>query len=371
MLRWIILAVLVVVIAAAATVLVQTTPSESLAVNYPVKPAASKVEGPQPHVVVDGDLAYHFDTKPQKIKFSRDWVIKNDGKGELTLRLEAPPCSCTVANFGKDGKTTVMVPPGGQIPIHFTWETRTYTGHYRKPAIVLTNDLERPKLEFVAEGTIQPALVVYPTTDIDLMEVSTDETSHSARVALYSPDRPEMKILKLSSSKPELITLTSEPLKEEDLKHLKVKAGYRINVALKQGMPLGAFREEIVVHTDHPEQPEMTLSVSGKMVGPITLVPERLRMPNVSSSDGGQGKVTLLVRGRRETKFEVEQKPEKFKVEVVPGDNLTKVSKYEMIVTIPPGTPAGVIEDLVVLRTDHPQAPEVRIPLNLYVRDAR
>ena len=38
-----------------------------------------------------------------------------------------------------------------------------------------------------------------------------------------------------------------------------------------------------------------------------------------------------------------------------------------MTVTVPPGTPGGLVDDRIVLKTDHPQAGEIKIPVSIYV----
>jgi hypothetical protein len=41
-----------------------------------------------------------------------------------------------------------------------------------------------------------------------------------------------------------------------------------------------------------------------------------------------------------------------------------------LTVTVPPGTPNGVISAPIILKTDHPQATELKIPINIIVRSA-
>src|SRR5262245_4570233 len=118
MMRWILFAVLAVALTATATVVLQflqgeATPTVSA---HSVDPAA-KAKGPQPRAVVEGELIYKFGSKAQNIKFERDFVIKNEGQADLTLRLQAPPCSCTVAGFqskvNEPSTTEKVVPPKG------------------------------------------------------------------------------------------------------------------------------------------------------------------------------------------------------------------------------------------------------------------
>ena len=104
----------------------------------------------------------------------------------------------------------------------------------------------------------------------------------------------------------------------DDCKAMKVEKGRRITINVKGDMPLGYFREEVVIKTDHPKQPELKLTVAGKMVGPISASPERVLFKLVHSPQGDTGAVTLTVRGLRPTKFEVERKPEKLEVGITP-----------------------------------------------------
>ena len=369
--RWILLAGLVVAITAAATIVLQYMPEDEPpprgGVNYPAPPVA---KGPQPNAEVVGDPIYKFDMAAQHTKLEKDWVIKNNGEGDLEIKIGPPACSCTVARFeeGKDSKT---IKPKESATIHLSFETRDYQGRYHKAATLLTNDARHQTIEFSAEGTIRPAVTVYPYENLTVpfQEISNDEPDHKLGVAVYSPDKPDLKITKLESSRPDLILATQEPMTEEDCKALKIKSGTRVHLDVKAGMPLGSFREEVAIATDHPRQPEIRLTLVGKVVGPISVNPERLRLPDVSSSQGAEKKLRLLVRGKRPTRFEVIGKPDRFLVEVVPGVDVAKTGLYELVITIPPGIPPGEIEDLIVLKTDHPQAGEVKIPVNVYVRD--
>jgi hypothetical protein len=117
--------------------------------------------------------------------------------------------------------------------------------------------------------------------------------------------------------------------------------------------------------------------VAGTVVGPITAVPEAIRRNGVPGPAGQVFAVTLCVRGRDVTRFDLEAAPEKLKVRIAPADEkaeaaaaAAKVRKYRMTVTVPPGTAPGVIAGPIVLKTNHPQAGEVKIPVHLVVLGA-
>src|SRR3954447_3822367 len=64
--RWLILAILVVALTAAGTLVLQTLPADSSTPGKIEYPAPLATEGPKPKVVVDGDLTHHFDNMAQE-----------------------------------------------------------------------------------------------------------------------------------------------------------------------------------------------------------------------------------------------------------------------------------------------------------------
>ena len=133
-------------------------------------------------------------------------------------------------------------------------------------------------------------------------------------LAVFSPERPALKLTKLATSKPDFIVAKVVPLTAEECKQLKTRAGNRVNIEIKPGMPLGTFREELIIETDHPDQPKVTLTLVGSTAGPISVMPNSLRIVTVNGKDGASGQVTLLVREGRSTNFKVAHKPEKIEV---------------------------------------------------------
>jgi len=368
MVRWVLLAVAVMILSTVATVALQFIPTSSTSHDEPpAYPTAGKTDGPEPKAEVDGALTHNFGTMSQRNKGRKTWNVKNVGPGDLHLKKGPSTCSCTIASLKEGEEATLKT--GESTEIVLEWETRENNGKYEKSASIVTDDPQQPKLDFVVTGTVRPAVMIYPPDGvISFLEVSNDEGGTN-KIALTSPDKPDMKVTKIVSSKPDFIETKLRDLTAEEKKALSAEGGYAVDVVLKKGMPIGAFSEELVVSTDHPLQSEIKLRVVGKSVGPITVVPERLRMLNVSSKNGGTAEMTIWVRGREETTtFTVAQAPKGLKIAVVPGGNPTKgATMYRMTVQVAPGTPSGTIEDQIVLKTDHPMAGEVKIPVNIFL----
>jgi Protein of unknown function (DUF1573) len=376
---WIILAALAVGLTAAVTVAIPlfTPDSSSSEPGFPA-PVAGKGDGPVPVVEVDGDLTHKFGVMAQDTDAKHSWVFKNSGAGPLELRNIRTDCSCTVIQLGKaetpseKRPLSLSVPPGGTETIDVEWKTNKVDGPYRKTATIGTNDPSHPEINLLVEGTVRPAIILVPGEGaVNFQTVSNDE-SYKRLVGIYSGDLPDTKLTGVVSSNPAMIGVESRPMTADEAKQSKAEKGFILEVTLKMVPHLGSFAEEILIQTDHPLKKEVRIPVLGRLTGPITLTPDRVVLRDVTSSNGGGLDLTMWVRGRTSAQFAVEKKPESLDVafEPIPQPAASKGSKYKMTIKVIPGTPSGKILGEIVLKTDHPQATEVKVPVDILVQGA-
>jgi hypothetical protein len=362
MLRWITLAVVVVALVGAATFMSLNTTTANLKALPPPPPPT----GPSALFVLVEPATFEFGTMSQHSSGKHTWEIKNAGAVDLALTLGSTTCSCTVAKLNGVEKPTLVVKPSESTKIDVEWQTKVFHDDYSQGVTLTTNDPSRPSVSINVHGKIYPPVIVVPGEQISYGTV-TNEESQLAKVAIYSQDRPETKLTKLTTSRPDFLIANSQSLPAEDCKALKVQAGYRVTVEMKPGMPLGRFQEELVIETDHPGRPELKLTITGNTRGSISVIPDRLSMPSVSTHRGATRDLTLLVRDGRPTKFEVAYRPEKLDVKITPDDTPTQKGRYKLTVTVPRGTSAGSVDGDIILKTDHPRASQMKIPVTVLI----
>jgi hypothetical protein len=182
-----------------------------------------------------------------------------------------------------------------------------------------------------------------------------------------------VKILKATSTNPDLLAINPRPLTPEEAKAIKAEKGYRVEVVLKPTNKLGPFSEEVLIETDHPHKSEIRFRVVGTVTGPITFVPDRVNIRGATSSDGGTAKLKIVVRGRTSVKFDVQHKPEALNLTIEPiaQPEGAKGSLYWMNVKVIPGSQPGRIVDEIVLKTDDPLASELKVPVDFLIEGAR
>jgi Protein of unknown function (DUF1573) len=366
MTRWIGLACALIVLTGAGTFLYQAIPDS---VPEPTMELHRRIEGPLPKLELIGAKVHEFGTLAMNVKGSHTWQFKNVGQGPLEVWLEQTSCSCTVAQLKtKEGepKKTVTIAPGDSVPLEVTWEGRKWAPRFGQTASVGTNDPDNETVNLTILGKIVAPVEVEPSESVTFPEFSAEE-SHRQTVVIVSPDRPDLKLTKLVSSKPGIIAAEAKPMTPEELQRRKVKSGYEVTIEIKPGLSPGGFSEELMVETDHPNRPSLKLAIVGRTYGPISVVPSGLVMPSVASRQGASQDLKLIVRGADRPRFEVASKPEKIQVAIAREEKAGAEGLYRITVTVPPGTSPGVLNVPIVLKTDHPKIHEVKIPVQIYI----
>jgi hypothetical protein len=372
MTRWIIIIVIVIVLTAVATFFTQNVSNSEVG---PTPIAVNESKGPQPKVEIAGPLVYDFGKMSQMRTDTHTWEVKNVGDADLELWMHESTCSCTIAKLsgatamGAE-KPKVRVKPKQTTPIDLQWETKTFEHEYVKGATIGTNDPSRPYFTLNVKGVVFPPVTIYPPEMITLNGISNEENTY-ATVAVFSMDMPAMKLTRLSTGRPAIFTTNQTPLTKKDRDQLKVPGGgYRVDLVVKPGLPLGQFSDTLVIETDHPLRKEVKISINGYATGPISIVPNQVRMTGVNGQRGGTHSLSMLVRGGKEVNFKVVKKSEKIDVTIAPYDAPNQKGRYRLTVAVPPGSSPALIQDDIVIETDHPKAAEIKIPVRITITNS-
>ena len=329
-----------------------------------------------PEVEVTSALTHDFGIMAQESEGKYGWIFQNKGKGILELRNLGTDCSCTIAQIGKtdaQGKTMLPVDPGKEERVELTWNTRQINGAYKKSAKIGTNDPRQPFVMLSVEGKVYPAVQVIPADSVLSFQTISNDEPAVRKAFIFSKDRPELQVTRLVSDNPAELEVKSRPMTAEELAAIDIKAGIALEMTFKPSGELGEFRHEVLAEIDHPDKREVRLQVVGTVTGPVTFSPSRAIIHNATSSDGGSVNLIVWVRGRTGTKITLEQAPAGIDATFteiahppdIPG------TRYRMTVRVAPGTDPGQIQGELLLKTDHPQAAQIRVPVDALVVGSR
>ena len=369
--RWIGLVVAIVGISAAIPLVVNTLPADKDArgLKYP---AVEIPTGPIGKLLIDGEPRFNFGNTSVHTSGKHAFSLKNVGEGNLKIKPGTTSCQCTVVEFdptlqGENVKGEIVLKPGESTEINVGWTPKS-AGKFSQQVTIQTNDPVQPEVVFAITGNAYPPLVTMPEQPVYDVPSVDNEKPLTMYLAVSSFDEPSFKITEMRSTTPSLITASHTPLSENELKELKWKTGYKVEIVLHPTTELGSFNDMLIIKTDHSGENELQVPIRGRRTGAISAIPEVIRF-SANQEKGGQNVSLLMVRGHEGTTFEVQDKPQHVNVRIEAADPSPgeKVQKFKVFTDVAPGTPADVIRGDIVLKTSHPKVSVVKIPVQIPV----
>jgi len=360
-----------------------TTPSASSPDTSPsTRPTASVLtESGLTVVGGDGDLgdADYGDVK------SAAFTVRNDTPTSLTLYAADKSCECAGVEIQPS-----RVGPGQTATVSIRWEPKLsqyHTDYIRLRTTIQAMESPRLSLPLEARGRIKPTLLLnLPKGFLDfgkllLADVRSGRKELAVEVFTQKPEKKDFR-LEVKSLSPGLIVGMPEPLTADRLLAHQAVAGYRFVVRPTEALPAGAFRETVRLTSDLYPGRDLDLTVEGILEhGLVSLSRDRIDLPARIPLDRGYicPPLEVELRGESGRSLKVARVEPPFlvaSVEPVPG----RENVWRLQVRIPAGEQElrktlsaeqlseyisyGFNSGAIVLESDHPRVPVIRIPVS-------
>ena len=336
-----------------------------------------------PNVEVD-QAKHDFGTLDVETVGRHEFVLTNRGSRPAKLSKGTVTCSCVLSELAQ-----TELAPGESTRVILEWRSKGRIGPYRQSGTIRVDPGDREIIlsvegRFVSIAYADPAYV-------DFGKISTSEPAASA-VRFYSLLDEPITVAGYDYSDPATakhFDINTTPLPAAQLQGEKgAKSGLAARITLKPGLPCGPIRQTITFQTNLKQRPAITVQVQGTVTSDITVVGRgwneeagRLSLGAVKSQEGTQRVVVLSARGpyRKDVHFKlVSVSPAFLKArleEIAPGPNPTAVHT-KLTIEVPKGQPSGSYIEApesrlgeIVLRTNHPYLPELKIPIAFIVEE--
>lgn len=316
--------------------------------------AAESADAAKPKAVVPQPV-HDAGTVPTGQQIVHDFVIQNQGEAALEITSVRPACGCTVAEYDR------TIAPGGSGKIHAVLDTSTFAGAIAKGITVLTNDPAQPRLELTVKADVRPHLTANPGFARFLQPQHSEPGVVEQRVWTKSFD--DLQILGVTSPYP-FLKVTHSPIADAADRHEDgVGPQHELTFVLDYTQaPVGSLADYVVVETNHPQQPQLKIPVSG-FVRPLVVV-----TPNAADfgaleldADGAFGSVILKHYGSQPLEISAAET-------TIPGvevaiEPVEEGREFKVLVQLPPDMPKGPFDGTISLSTNNPRKPTVEIPL--------
>jgi len=319
-----------------------------------------------------------------------EFVFTNAGDQPLTLQQSKETCGCCTCVCETKLPDGGKIPPHESAPVTLKWTIKRFTGAYHQSSTILTNDPRRPEVMLAVAGRLVPAVRALPGQFV-FSGLLVGETA-SGEVRVYGYRSEPLKITECRLSDPassQFFETAVVPLSAEEVaQETDARNGFSLRVTLKPGLPLGPFRQDIVLGTNLDSAAKLEVPVQGRITSPVSIAGPGwdsraglLKFPPVDGQAGARRSLMLLVRGphSKATTFRLARVvPECLTVEL----GQTKASadgestRTPLVIRIPAGSPPGSHlgppqGDLgqIEIDTNHPQQPQLRLLVSFAVKE--
>jgi hypothetical protein len=339
--------------------------------DFPDSGCATDVLAP-PRLVFDLPTGVlDFGEVRQGVTIEKQVAFRNAGKGLLCIRdVPKTGCGCVKARFVGEKR---RFEPGESGAISVTLNTAGRSEKQTKSVTVSSNDPESMLRSFQVTALVTLGLIAPERLDFGRGPAREPAT---VEVLLKSPlADPDWTVTEVVGGKRPNGTSTAYTFSVEDVADPRFREK-RLKVTHPGLEKEGFVQDNVVVKTSHPERPEIVLTAAFQVTPPIVTnlarialgyspsgvpaAPVRLHLvatkvpfkvlsvafePPGGAPAGRDGSGFLETHGPRES-----------------GDGWWVDVKYDGLVR-----PPGSLEAILVVKTDHPRMPEVRIPVSATV----
>jgi hypothetical protein len=287
--------------------------------------------------------------------------------------------------------TDTTIPPGNTAKVTLRWDAKGEAREFHETANVLSNDPDHPVVQLVIRGWVTQRLRAMPTS-VTFGQVSSSDGA-TAQFDLFSYYDDELEIVSHEWVDPETAGFFDarwEPLPAARIsQEPHAQDGVRVLLTLKSGLPLGRINQTIRLTTNLSEAPPVEVPLGGKVASDVSIFASReiynadlnlLKLGIVRTTERKVARLSVWVRGpgREDVTIAVgEVVPDLLDVRLGEPKRVNRgnVIMYSLTVTIPRGSPPvsrlgsekGEL-GRIVIKTSHPQAPEIPIRVRFAVQ---
>ena len=255
-----------------------------------------------PKVTVVGKAEYDFGVGQRNSKMKHTFVVRNVGDQPLTLKKGETTCKCTLSELKDD-----EVLPGETAEVLLDWKLLTMGDKFRQSATINTNDPNNERLSLSIYGSVVDLVKLEPS-ELVLSSVSVSQGTDITFLLLgYTTDTLAIESHEFTNEETRaFFDLTFEEASVDAVKeHENAKCGAVGTLTIKPGLPLGPINQTIHMTTDVKDVGTLDMSVTGSVVGDISILGTRkyrsklslLVLGAVDRNEGIQEKLRILVKG--------------------------------------------------------------------------
>lgn len=249
-------------------------------------------QGPEsaPTGVSFSTLEHEFGRITDEESPTADITIRNDSESAVNVVEVRPLCSCLTPTLEER-----VIPAGGTVALRVQFNSKMQQGKVRKAVLVRT---DHPSAK---ETSIYFSVFVNPWVRREPMGISFGELRRGERPepkeVRIAGRRPGFKVTKVTSTHPNFhVTRASE--REVDFDG-ETRREFVYRVVFGGGESVERSDGQLIFETNDPVSPRVICSVTGAVVGPLRVVPDRVVALTRPANGAFRQSVTFMHREKK------------------------------------------------------------------------
>lgn len=341
-----------------------------------------------PRVAVDQEK-HDFGKADVGVTGRHRFVFTNTGNEPLVLARGKSTCGCCTCVCAVRLPERAIA-PGESAKVTLEWKSKLYVGSFRQTATIATNDPNRREVPLLVTGRFAGPVGVVPS-QLSFSSVRAGRgATGEARLFSYLDEPLEITGCELSNPEnAEYFDVAWEPLSAEEVREEgEARGGYAMHITVRPGLPVGDFRQQVLLKTNSETVPTVEVPVQGLVVSAVSVVGRGwnaqtgvLSMGTVKRSAGTTWPLMIVARGAHAKQVKLQPVrivPELLEVELGSARYIAdkSISLTRLTIRIPPGSEPSMhlgsekgVPGRITLETNHPEVPELTIPVRFAVTE--
>jgi len=299
----------------------------------------------------------NFGTVEQGSTLTETFALRNTGDTPLEIR------HIEVSAFGMKVRTRQQIAPGESGLIKLNWDTRRYTGSVEERAIIHLSDPNRPELQLTLKGHLQPPIDIKPRPAFYLSQFQGENRSRN--LIIENHQQHALNITRLEARGNHFIP---------SLKILDAGKRFALTAEVPTAVPVGKYRESLILHTDDPKHPRISVEVNVLVKADLYVQPTEADFGHVQLSNARKHpQMAKLLQQqfiikRRAGRMTIKSITSDIPALLIDSGPMQNVRSFALnagldLTQISPGPVSGNI----VLTTNDPDHPTISIPVSGFI----
>ncbi len=244
-----------------------------------------------------------------------------------------------------------------------TFNSHNRRGLQNKTVTVISNDPSNGTSKLLIAAFVEVEFG-FKTTSVRLGRVPEGQ-SVEKEVELLIKDMKKTKLTKLTTSTP---FLAAKEIKSDS-------NGVTIKLTLSPGLPPGAFLENVIAHSNNDSFPEAKLTVSGSILGDVSVAPEALMLyvaePGKTNPNTSR-KVTITNHKPNKPLKKVTARDPDGRLDLV-VNTIENGMRFEVTATVKDKflSADSTMDGTFIVMTDNPKAKELPVKYKIIVQNKK